>query len=295
MKSIKVRLTGGIGNQLFQIVAGLAVGKLHNQSTIFLTNNLQKNIVKHENDLENHFAVQFSPGNLFSRNIFLIRIVRILDRIIKKFASIGNLFLIHNSREIGYTPQILTKQYRRLHGLYQTFKYLELVRDELEIYTRNEKPTVWYQTKLQEIENQSTVAIHIRRGDYKNVSLINGILGAKYYQKALSHIREISRGENLKYFVFSDSMDEAKGLIGELNVDFQWINSPSESCSFETILLMSKCDYQIIANSTFSWWGAALAKNSKLVICPASWMRKDPQPSEIYPSSWFQIESDWLT
>jgi hypothetical protein len=116
------------------------------------------------------------------------------------------------------------------------------------------------------LENETSVAIHIRGSDYlHHPTLIN--LSATYYQKAIETM--ISRLNNPKFYIFTDDVEHASKLLP--GVQNQYIETGNNLLDFATL---SRCKNQIIANSTFSWWAAILNNNpTKLVIAPKVWDR----------------------
>jgi hypothetical protein len=102
------------------------------------------------------------------------------------------------------------------------------------------------------------------------------------------------RGNLFQIYIFSDDIQAAKDLL-HLSVpsDTVWIIPPIESNSVESLLLMSKAKSIIIANSTYSWWGAALKQEKLDVVAPKKWFRSMDDPQDLYPPQWHLIESSW--
>jgi hypothetical protein len=141
------------------------------------------------------------------------------------------------------------------------------------------------------------VSIHIRRGDYLLPQYSFCELDADYYTKAIvDHFLPI---EDYNFLVFSNDISYAKALFEGDNIYFvdpiggEKICTDSEK---EDLALMSLCDYHIIANSSYSWWGAYLCKNpNKKIICPTNWLKSNHQSSWIngsyYPPTWINIDN----
>jgi hypothetical protein len=139
------------------------------------------------------------------------------------------------------------------------------------------------------IKNKNSVAIHIRRGDYLNnpkARYFHGILGEDYYKKSISYIKK--RVNNPFYFIFSDDVELVKKTFFFFNKkNYIFIDTKS---SIDDLHLMSNCKHFIIANSTFSWWGAWLSKNKHKIICaPKRWVRAKISTPDIIPESWIKI------
>lgn len=128
---------------------------------------------------------------------------------------------------------------------------------------------------LERIEKSNSVSIHIRRGDYLNPdvqSVYGNICTDEYYQSAISYIRE--HIPNCTLFIFSNDPEWVKDNIkGE---DVVVMEGNDEEHGYRDMFLMSKCKHNIIANSSFSWWGSWLNTNSdKIVIGPSVWIHRD--------------------
>jgi hypothetical protein len=131
-----------------------------------------------------------------------------------------------------------------------------------------------------------TISMHFRFGDYKKYPNIYPLLDYSYYKNALSYIlNEIASLRLQKeivvlYFCEDDSLLESENIIGKLQKSFPKIRfqrADNKLEDWEQMILMSLCHHNIIANSTFSWWGAYLNSNMGNIIC--------------YPEQWFTPES----
>ena len=169
-----------------------------------------------------------------------------------------------------------------LQGWFQNEKYFKSYRDIIinEFVPVNKvKPDKDIQDL---IENEETVSVHIRRGDYKSIGYT---LPVKYYTKAIDYIA--SKTDKPYFLFFSDDIDWVKENMQI--PDRRFFVSGDSYKDYEQMMLMSRCSHNIIANSTFSWWGAWLNRNSdKIVTAPRMWMRlKDPL--SIVPKDWVVI------
>ena len=152
------------------------------------------------------------------------------------------------------------------------------------------------------MQRENSVAVHVRRGDYSSAAAYQsffGVLPMEYYEKAIAHMqREV---KNPVFYFFSDDAAWCKQNFSKHNGSF--IDHNQGVNAFKDLVLMAKCRHNIIANSTFSWWGAWLNDHQdKKVIAPEQWFRvnyltkKDPvYPSRFYntidliPASWTKI------
>ncbi|MEI6304723.1 MAG: alpha-1,2-fucosyltransferase [Candidatus Taylorbacteria bacterium] len=137
----------------------------------------------------------------------------------------------------------------------------------------------------------NSISIHIRRGDYvsdQKTNKYHGTCGPEYYSKAIKYITS-KIGSNIHVFVFSDDIEWVKQNM-PLKYPVTYVSSP-EIPDYEELILMSQCKHNIIANSTFSWWGAWLNENpDKIVIAPKRWTLKGEKNfKDICPPSWTRI------
>lgn len=144
------------------------------------------------------------------------------------------------------------------------------------------------------MQDTESVAVHIRRGDYVMLgiqkSAIHGPLESRYYDEALAVIAKQTRKPHL--FIFSDDIPWVKEHQ-RFSLPATYVEHNDERTGFEDLVLMSCCKHNIIANSTFSWWGAWLNRNpSKTVIAPGQWFRTpemNMQTGNLVPDSWIRL------
>lgn len=145
--------------------------------------------------------------------------------------------------------------------------------------------------------NKQTVSIHIRRGDYTLPQFSFCELDADYYTQAI--VDHFLPTEDYNFVVFSNDIEFAKELFEGENIWFVEPQGGEKVCTDsekEDLVLMSLCDHHIIANSSYSWWGAFLCKNpDKKVICPTNWLVHSHPSSWIngkyYPPTWINIDN----
>lgn len=141
---------------------------------------------------------------------------------------------------------------------------------------------------LQEIRESDSVFIHIRRGDYfspKYVDRFKGCCTLDYYYKAVQYIEK--KVDSPKYFVFSDDIEWTRKNLGLCEVTYvDWNkddNSPID------MYLMSQCRYGIIANSSFSYWGAMLGVKKSIVTYPEKWINPPFSVGDMFPDDWLKF------
>lgn len=134
--------------------------------------------------------------------------------------------------------------------------------------------------------SRPTVSVHVRRGDYAQNPAF-GMCSVDYYERALDYMQQLSKP---LFFVFSDDIDWARENL-PLPADTTYIDWNTGDNSYRDMHLMSLCQHQIIANSSFSWWGAWLNANpKKLIVCPSIWMAKPIVLTErVVPAAWVKL------
>lgn len=191
-----------------------------------------------------------------------------------------------------YHAQLFNNKNSYFVGFWQTEKYFKSIEQQLreELVFKNALDNE-NQKIAHLIADCNAVSLHVRRGDYvkaRRVDTFGSVCSLDYYNKAVEHIQ--SRIDNPRFFVFSDDMLWVKENIKLNNAVYVDINRGKNS--FKDMHLMSLCKHNIIANSSFSWWGAWLnANESKIVVAPSVWVRCHEMP-DVVPDSWLQIKVD---
>lgn len=172
--------------------------------------------------------------------------------------------------------------YTDLYGYFQTEKYFSNIEESIrEDFTFKEKNNS-YINELREIaKEKSIVSIHVRRGDYVGLESHHPLVPGSYYQKAMDLFN------NSIFAVFSDDPDWCRGQ--EFFKDCYVFDTPD----VDAMYTMTQCDHNIIANSSFSWWGAWLNNNyQKIVIAPKRWFGpgyEGYETSDLYPARWITL------
>jgi hypothetical protein len=299
---VVVKINGGLGNQMFQYAAGRATSLRLNSvfeiETTFFKDALNEGEHKREYQL-NIFPIiaalnlhEISINNYRKqqnyRSSFLYKAENVLR---KKLGILPAYQHIWERKFLTYDPyfqQATKAQLTYLVGDWQNENYFQsaaaVIRTDftfpaIEAGSLND-------AILAQIYGSEAVAVHVRRGDY----LLEGIhspVSPEYYQNALNLIR--SKVINPKFFVFSDDISWCRTNL-EL-ADACFVEHNTGSNNYRDMQLMSNCKHNIIANSSFSWWGAWLNSNpTKIVIAPTMWMTKQGvESSRIIPSSWITL------
>lgn len=170
-------------------------------------------------------------------------------------------------------------------GYWQNERYFSNISDQIRsdftFRNRFSEKNVWIKDM---INSTNSVSIHIRRGDYVDHPRHGGICDTEYYHKAIKYID--TKILTATYFVFSNDIAWCKNNLDIANCYYIDWNKGEES--YIDMQLMSLCQHNIIANSSFSWWGAWLNNNShKIVISPSRWFNEGAHDiNDIIPNSW---------
>lgn len=282
-------LQGGLGNQMFQYAFYLA--KRHaNMDIVYDTGLLQ--LYRQHNGYELKQVFDISP------KVSLIDLLLLC--LLKKTPCIKRLLEAHVSLLIDSIPSMFMPSHLNPHkrltfyyGYWQTEKYFADIKDEiLKTFSFN-KSLLSEQSKvlMNQIEITNSVSIHIRRGDYldgKNRKMYGGICTIAYYEKAIQEI--LGSIDSPSFFVFSNDIEWVGKNVNIPNAIYVCNNQAKDS--WQDMYLMSQCKHNIIANSSFSWWGAWLNQNpNKIIISPSKFMNIGSSV-DIIPESWIKIKND---
>ncbi|MBF9040369.1 hypothetical protein LSUCC0387_05615 [Rhodobacterales bacterium LSUCC0387] len=184
-----------------------------------------------------------------------------------------------------------------LIGYWQSAKYFRGVETILaETFSFRENLTGRNAEIATEMEDTIPVALHVRRGDYiqnPKANAFHGICDWAYYHQAMKYIRE--RVGSPHFYIFSDDLQAAIQEFGK-SPKITYVDCNTGSNSYRDMMLMARCKHHIIANSSFSWWGAWLANahgyadRNQIVIAPHQWLSgSTEQMEDIYMKNWVRF------
>ena len=281
------KISGGLGNQMFQYAIAKSITHQTNDSlkldiSFYPQQTLRKyelNLFNIEEDIASNNEIQKLAGD---ENIWF--------RIKRKLG-------INPERPKSYFSEKETTAFDKkvfeyenniyLDGYWQNEKYFRNIRAELlKGFTLKDDISHAAKKYLDDIENTASVSLHVRRGDYvqnTHTNSVHGICDLEYYQKAIAYISK--NIDSPTFYIFSDDINWCKDNFEFLENKVYIDDTKSAFDDFE---LMKSCRHNIIANSTFSWWGAWLNRNKdKIVISPAIWWSK--RKSHIAPKEWIKL------
>lgn len=286
---IVVRLYGGLGNQLFQYSTARRLAHHLLTELVLDISDLQRkeaHFTKRNYDLWRYPVSARLPSSREAKSAVLYT-----HKILKRF-PFSRPWLPYREKKFQFDSRVLgLPDDVYLDGYWQSPKYFyeinDLLRQELvPIEPMGRKDA----TVAESIKNSNSVSIHVRRGDYvtsNSAALTHGTCSLAYYNSAINFMLE--HVQKPKFFIFSDDPEWTRENL--------CINSPTEyvchngpDLAFQDLRLMSNCQHQIIANSTFSWWGAWLnSNNRKIIVAPRTWFLDDRDTTDIIPNDWVRI------
>lgn len=288
-----IKFYGGLGNQLFQYAMLVAIKNRFNEETLMdtsiyasygLHNGLELNRIFNTSAKEAS-REQINSVSRFTQNYKLSRLFHYLLPAKKTEFK---------ERTYGkYYPEALNKEGDCLYdGYWQHYEYFKDCREAiLREYSLREPLDQINQNSFDTyLGKDCFVSVHVRRGDFLNSKLYRGLCGKEYYEKAIEKAKEIV-GEDAHFVFFSNDIPWCKDNLATLakdgHVTFATHNTGANS--FKDMILMSACRVNIIANSSFSWWGAYLnQREDKVVIAPEKWINKD-MPNPIQMPEWIKL------
>jgi hypothetical protein len=270
---IVVRLKGGLGNQMFQYALGRVLALKNND--------------KLKLDVSFYESRTSAVARAFSLDIFNTKVE------IATNSEIPCVFLFwRRTREkyFYFDKRILELQgMLYLDGDWQSPKYFEgfeeIIRQD---FSLKNPPALNIQNLAKEIQNSESLCIHVRRGDYVGHK-VHDVVNLEYYKNGVEHINQKTKID--KIYMFSDDIEWCRTNFSfEIPTEFvgqEYAGRKDEGHMY----LMSQSKHFIIANSSFSWWGAWLSESKdKIVICPKQWFTNESiNTSDLIPKAWIRI------
>ena len=188
-----------------------------------------------------------------------------------------------------------------LYGYFQSYKYFHqfyyTIYKLLNIDKQKDKVIHLYnELSKYSFEYNKTVSIHFRLGDYKKITEVHPIMPYDYYKNALEYIiKKDSSTTNVFYFCEEEDITDVEIIINKLKTHYITIHFEritNNLKDWQQMLLMSYCKHNIIANSSFSWWGAYLNTNPEKIVCyPSVWFGPTVKHNtkDLFPLEWVKI------
>lgn len=270
-----VKILGGLGNQMFQYALYIALKQRLPEERVMVDYSYFNTYHVHNGlELERVFGVelpQASFGELL-KVTWPVRSFR-LSRAIRKLLPKRRTECVEHGG-YAFNTEVFSVGDKYYDGYWQSVKYFEAYKD---VVLRTFKFSMPINEKserlLQLLEHEdNSVSIHVRRGDYLKAKKYAGLCGEDYYQRAIACIKSNIAAPS--FYIFSDDMEWCRVHIATMlgNSEVTYVDWNNGNDSPLDMLLMSRCNHNIIANSSFSWWAAYLNGNEKKIVCaPKKW------------------------
>jgi len=287
-----VSLKGGLGNQMFQYAAGRAVA-CRNQTQLKLdVSALERDAARsyrlHHFNIVESFASRDEVARFTKRDLW-----HRVSRRVERYLLPAYKRAVIAERSFRFDPDIMRVRGRvRLVGYWQSEKYFKDIEQAIrQDFTFRGTPDSENQELARMIANTNSVSLHVRRGDYvSNPRFIRLYCACplEYYRTAAAEVA--NRVNDPHLFVFSDDMDWARAKL-RLEHPTTFVAHNGAHKDYEDLRLMSLCRHHIIANSSFSWWGAWLCTHpEKIVMAPKRWFKEPSGDTrDLIPDSWHRI------
>ena len=314
VKRVIISLNGGLGNQLFQLAAGLSLAR---EEKLILTSDFGLPRRTKDGAIElmsfqlpgrvslqdslRHFRLPKKIGSLLLRlstkhnqskaNSVAILFLKILSHFIYTFhfRKKTSIFLM---KGLGFSNVRHLKSQNLFFGYFQSYVWVDDPKIKIEMMNLDLKMPCSQISKYSELSRvEKPLIVHVRLGDYRFEKDF-GIPSPDYYSKAIT--KALSLGTFHSIWLFSDTLVEAKKFLpNDLSLKIRKFNSEDFSTSLSFQIMRFGHGY-VIANSTFSWWAAYLTRSQGApVIAPDPWFKSIPQPKLLIPASWSLEKSEF--
>lgn len=289
---------GGHSNQLFQYATGRRLAHKH-KTELVLDHSWFDDIP----DTDTHREYELGDYPVAARRATKSDIGKVMDpsapvSLLSKAARrirLDKSIRVFGEAHGGFNRQVLSlPDNTMLIGWWQSERYFKDIRNILVKELEPKYPINKQNQKyLTQIKSTTSVSLHVRRGDYvdnKHANKFHGLASVDYYRKAVAHVaNQLGKDAKLHVFVFSNDVDWCrKNLSFKYPVTFVTGNTNGA----DDMRLMKHCKHNILANSSFSWWGAWLNENpSKIIIAPRVWFQDKTAnaQTDIVPEAWVRL------
>jgi len=287
---IIVNVLGGLGNQMFQYAFAYALAQKSSEEVkLDIESFVLYELREYELELFNISlpvaTIEEVNSRKYRRENFLMKVLQKLKREPKPFSD------AYLKEAHFYFDEVVLNQANKafFEGYWQSERYFKAYREDL-IKEFTLKKSLHKQSKAyqEQIGSCNAISLHIRRGDYisnAHTNSVHGTCSLEYYESAVKYVEE--RVDRPHFFIFSDDLAWAKDNLSFIATK-TFVELDDNTPDHEEMLLMSLSQHNIIANSSFSWWGAWLNQNSdKIVIAPKEWFNDTTiNTKDLIPTEW---------
>ena len=288
-----MHLAGGLGNQMFQYAFGLATAK---RLGVLLALELSSKFLQIHNgfELENVFKMQAKLATADDLNAVLgFQRYKVIRRSISA-TGLGKILLPRYVEEahFHFAPRMMVLPDNiYISGYWQSERYFQAISADIRsAFSFEQQLNIKNALLVEKIRKSNSISLHVRRNDYVNnpkVSSAHGVCSLHYYHEAIRYMSE--KVSLPQFFIFSDDIAWAKENL-KFHAPCFYVNHNQGNESHNDMRLMSLCQHHIIANSSFSWWGAWLGLNAeKIVVGPKNWFVNSNNIDDLFPHGWVKL------
>lgn len=285
-----VVISGGLGNQMSQYAFYLAKKRKDKNCIVIFNPYSQKE--HNGSELESVFNIQYRKGLI---NKILSWIYGVYDGIpkVRSYLERIRITSIREPRNYDYLPIFLEPDKRKgirfLIGGWHSEHYYSAIRSEIRnLYAFSIEKSETDVKKIESIilSDENSVSIHVRRGDYIGHPDFDGVANDDYYLKSIEYLTK--KIGTPHFYVFSNSIEYCERFFSKLDINYTLVEFGGKR-SYLDMYLMSLCRHHIIANSTFSWWGAWLSSYEKSITIRPSNFLSHTLTKDLYPANWISL------
>jgi hypothetical protein len=281
-----VSIIGGLGNQMFQYAYAYALSR--RGYDVKLSIDSYEGYTLHDGFVLDEYRISLPLAT--TKEMKKLNATRFL----KRFSFLPSVNYI-KEKSLLFDNKFLTPEDNKcIVGYFQCENYFKEYRQNLlKEFVQKKSKSTYTQNLENKITNTITaISLHIRRGDYikdKKTNKLHGTCSLNYYEQSMEYFN--AKYKDIVYYIFSDDIEWVRSNFHRNN--FVYISSKEKRLPHEDIYLMSLCNHNIIANSSFSWWGAWLNNHTcKEVIAPKKWFqdsKKQTEAKDIIPIEWIKL------
>ncbi len=258
-----VIVTDGLGNQMFQYALYLAM-RAKGRRPLLSTSIISRCIMHNGFELCRDFGIDHATLAVIDGGRMMGRMTRRITRQMK--------WLCYLEDETAFSEAVFTTRKPLVYGFWQNIRYFQDIEHEVRKTFTFRGIDESNMQLAREISACNSVSIHIRRGDYLNYPEY-AVCTPDYYQRAIALIKE--RVDTPMFYLFSDDLEWSDTFLGSLDIPYKVMRHNRGADDYKDMFLMTQCRHNILANSSFSWWGAWLGEQAeRQVVCPATWNLK---------------------
>ena len=289
-----VKISGGLGNQLFQYAFGKAIEEKYGYDVKYDLSYYED--IPKDDTYREVFVSRYIPLHMLATKDDILKITK-WDKSVWKKALKRLGFAEYRTKYErpgdGVTSIEQVKDDTLLIGYWQSEEYFsnvcDKIREEFSFETDTQSPEM--KVLSEKIKSSDSVSIHVRGGDYllaQNQAIFGGICTSEYYEEAYAYMKK--KNPAGKFFLFTNDVEWTKNNIHLPYEEIIMVSEEYEATEdWMDLYLMSICKDNIIANSSYSWWAAWLnANKNKTVICPSKWTNSQID-DKIFAKGWTRI------